>query len=198
MIGPCFGKGPVMTETPFENGDTPYGKLYEPKRTLVQFAVFCGAFFGGPFFAVLIGEFLGALSDTAQTALYIPFVAIFFLGYGLWVSRLNMLGFNLIGRGLLKALFSLLILRRKPTSLQDVMPSPEKFVEAAVKAQKAGWSFFLMSVPVACVAMVGAVIMDAQMGAAGRVAVVGSACLLWGYVLGWLARRAYLPFMDGE
>jgi MFS family permease len=187
-----------MTETPFENGDTPYGKLYEPKRTLVQFAVFCGAFFGGPLFAMLVGGFLGGLSETAQTALYVPFVAIFFLGYGLWVSRLNLLGFNLLGRGLLKTFFMLIVLRRKPTSLEDVMPSPEKFVEAAVKAQKAGWSFLLMAIPVACVAALAAMIADAETGAAGRAVIVGGACLIWGYALGWLARHGYLPFMEGE
>lgn len=198
MIGPGFGKGRIITETPFENGDTPYGKLYEPKRTLVQFAVFAGAFFGGPLFAMLVGGFLGGLSETAQTALYVPFVAIFFLGYGLWVSRLNLLGFNLLGRGLLKTFFMLIVLRRKPASLQDVLPSPEKFVEAAVKAQKAGWSFLLMAIPVACVAALTAMIVDAETGAAGRAVIVGGACLVWGYVLGWLARHGYLPFMDGE
>jgi hypothetical protein len=187
-----------MTETPFQNGETPYGKLYEPKRTAVQFAIFCLAFFGGPFVATLVGHFLGNLSDGAQVVLYLPFVAIFFLGYGLWVSRLNMLGFNLIGRGLLKAVFTILLLRRKPKSIDDILPSPEKIVEAAVKAQKAGWSFFAMSVPVACVAMVAGLIMDADMGAAERTFVIGGACLSWGYALGWLARHAYLPFMDGE
>jgi hypothetical protein len=187
-----------MAETPLEHRDTPYGKLYEPQRTLVQFTVFCGAFFGGPLLAMLVGGSLGGLSETAQTALYVPFVAIFFLGYGLWVSRLNLLGFSLLGRGLLKTLFMLIVLRRKPASLQDVMPSPEKFVAAAVKAQKAGWSFFQMAIPVAGVAALVAVVMDAGTGAAGRVTVVAGACLIWGYCLGWLARHGYLPFMEGE
>lgn len=187
-----------MTETPFANGETPFGKLYTPQRTLVQFAVFCAAFFGGPLLGMLVGQVLGGLSETAQTALYVPFVAIFFLGYGLWVSRLNMLGFNLLGRGLLKTFFMLIVLRRKPASIEDILPSPEKFVEAAVKAQKAGWSFFVMSIPVACVSALLAMIVDAETGAVGRAAVVGGACLFWGYCLGWLARHGYMPFMDGE
>jgi len=37
-----------MTESPFAIGETSYGKLYTPQRTLLQFAVFCAAFFGGP------------------------------------------------------------------------------------------------------------------------------------------------------
>lgn len=187
-----------MTEAPIENGDTPYGKLYAPKQWFVQFGMLALAFFGGPIFGIVVGRLLGGLSETAETALAIPFVAIFFLGYGLWVSRLNVLGFNLIGKGLLKAIFSLLILRRKPKSIDEILPSPEKFVEAAVKAQKAGWSFLLMSIPVACVSMVAALIVDAQTSAMGRAAIVGSACIGWGYVLGWLARHAWLPFMDGE
>jgi MFS family permease len=198
MIGPHKGKGSIMTEAPFENGVTPYGKLYAPKQGLVQFVTTFLAFVGGPLVGMLVGAFLGHVSEGAQIVLYLPFVAIFFLGYGLWVSRLNLLGFNLIGRGLLKAVFTLLVLRRKPKSIDEVLPSPEKFVEAAVKAQKAGWSFFVMSFPVACVAMVAGLIMDADMGGLERAAVIGVACLVWGYTLGWLARRAYLPFMDGE
>lgn len=187
-----------MVETEVQYGNTPYGKLYRPKGGLVQFGTFVVAFVGGPLLGTLTGTLLGGLSESAQTVLFIPFVAIFFLGYGLWVSRLNMLGFNLLGRGLLKTVFHLLVFRRAPDSLEEVMPNPEKLVQAAVKAQKAGWSFLLMAIPVALLAMVAAMIMDANTGLGGRVGLVGGGCLLWGYILGWLARRAYLPFMESE
>ena len=185
-----------MTQTPFQNGETPFGRLYEPQHGFVQFLTFCLAFFGGPGVGMVVGASLGGLSESAQIALYVPFVATFFLGYGLWISRLNMLAFNLIGRGLFKALFYLLILRRKPKNAEDILPSEAKLVEAAVKAQKAGWSFFMMSIPVAGFSMLGALLIDAQTSAVERAFIVGSACLLWGYALGWLGRHGYLPFME--
>lgn len=187
-----------MTQTPLENGETPFGRLYEPRGGIVQFLTFCMAFFGGPVFGMGVGSLLGNLSESAQIALYVPFVMTFFLGYTLWVSRLNMLAFNLIGRGLFKALFCLIVLRRKPRNVEDILPSRDKLLEAAVKAQQAGWSFFAASIPVAGLAMLGALIIDADTGPAGRLAVVGSACLLWGYALGWLGRHGYLPIMEGE
>lgn len=198
MIGLIAVEGPGMTETPFPNGETPFGRLYAPKRTFIQFATFAFAFFGGPLAGMMLGTLLGGLSEGAQIALYIPFFAVFFLGYGLWVSRLNMLGFNLIGRGLLKMVFMALIFRRMPKSIDEVLPSADKIVEAAVKAQKAGWSFLIMAFPVAGVAMFGGLIIDADMGAVERVGLIGVACLMWGYALGWLARHGFLPFAECE
>lgn len=187
-----------MTETPFENGHTPYGRLYEPQRGFVQFATLFFTFAGGPVMGIGVGKWLGNLSESAEVAICLPFAAVFFMGYALWAGRLHALAFDLIGRGILKALFCLFILRRKPTSLEDVLPSREKLVKAAVAAQRAGWSFLVASVPVAGVAALGALIMDADAGAMERVIVIGGACLLWGYVLGWLARHGYMPIMEGE
>jgi hypothetical protein len=185
-----------MTETPYENGHTPYGRLYEPKRGFIQIAMLFLTFAGGPLVGVGVGKLLGNLSEPAEIAVCLPFVAIFFMGYAMWVGRLNMLAFDLIGRGILKTFFTLLILRRKPSSIEDVLPSQEKIVKAAVSAQKAGWSFFAASVPVAAVAAFCALIIDADTGAMGRVILVGGASLLWGFSLGWLARHGYMPIME--
>jgi hypothetical protein len=187
-----------VTETPFENGHTPYGRLYEPQRGLVQFATLFFTFAGGPAVGIAAGAWLGNLSESAEVAICLPFVAIFFLGYALWAGRLHALAFDLVGRGILKALFCVFILRRKPAGMEDVLPSREKLVKAAVAAQRAGWSFLVAAVPVAGVAALGALIVDADAGAMERAAIVGGASLMWGYVLGWLARHGYMPIMESN
>jgi hypothetical protein len=187
-----------MSGTPFENGDTPFGRIYEPQRGIVQFATFCLAFVGGPAAGSILGSLLGVTSETGQVALCIPFVAIFFLGYALWIGRLNVLAFDLIGRGLFKALFCLIVLRRKPKDVSDIMPSRDKILETAVKAQKAGWSFFPASIPVAALSMLIAILVDADANAIERMVGVGGACASWGYALGWLGRHGYMPILEGE
>ena len=187
-----------MDETPLDEMETPYGKLHKPKHGVVQFAALLVAFFGGPFLGYAVGGALGGLSETAQIVLYLPFVAIFFLGYGLWVARLNAIAFEGIGKGVLKALFTLIVRRKKPQNIEDVLPSKEKLLKMAVQAQKAGWSFFTVSIPIALVAALLALLFDSPASGLTRLLAVGGACLLWGYVLGFFARRAYLPIMEGE
>jgi len=183
-------------ENPAETVDTPYGKVYRPRNGLIQFFILALTFFGGPAVGELVGRTLGSVSENAQIALYLPFVAIFFLGYGLWSARLKAIAFDGIGRGILKALFMLLIRRKKPESLEDLMPSKDKILKMAVQAQKAGWSFFLMSFPVALVSVLVALLFDTQSSALETAMLVGGACLVWGYVMGSLGRRGFLPIME--
>ncbi|MCG8544254.1 MAG: hypothetical protein MJE12_08615 [Alphaproteobacteria bacterium] len=190
-----------MAETPIaetypESRDTPHGKVYRPKSWLVQGLFLVLAFFGGPALGEVTGRMLGGVSENAQIFLYLPFVAIFFLGYGLWSARLHAIAFDGIGRGILKALFMLLIRRKKPEGLQDVMPSAEKLEKMAAQAQKAGWSFLVMAVPVALVAALVALFFETEASAFAAASMVGGTCLLWGWVMGLLARRGYLPIMQ--
>ena len=190
-----------MTETPIvetypETRDTPHGKVYRPKSWLVQGLFLMLAFFGGPALGELTGRSLGGVSENAQIFLYLPFVAIFFLGYGLWSARLHAIAFDGIGRGVLKALFMLLIRRKKPESLKDVMPSPETLEKMAVQAQKAGWSFLVMAVPVALVAGLVALFFETEASAFTAALLVAGGCIFWGWVMGLFARRGYLPIMQ--
>lgn len=187
-----------MTESAPETIETPHGRLYKPSGGLVQFVCFAAAFFGGPLLGVLIGMYMGDLSDTAQIALYLPFVAIFFLGYGLWTARLSALAFTGIGRGILKALFMLIVRRKKPDSVHDVLPSKEKLLEMAVKAQKSAWSFLLIAIPVALVSVFVALLFETSVSAWERVLLIGGGVLAWGWLLGTLGRRGLLPIMEGE
>ena len=110
----------------------------------------------------------------------------FFLGYGMWMARLQALAFDAVGRGLLKALFMLLIRRKKPESLEDVMPSKEKMLQMAVRAQKAAWGFLHASFPVAGLSVLIGLFVDATASAAAVSVAIGGGVVLWGACLGYL------------
>ena len=187
-----------MAETPSQDIDTPYGTLHAPKSVGVQFAVLATVFVGGLVIGNIVGRALGGVSDAAQVFLYLPFLAILFLGYALWVARLQAIAFDGMGRGILKALFSLFVKRQKPKGLQDVIPSEEKLREMAVRAQKAAWSFLTMSVPIGGGAVLIAAFFDAHASFALSIMLVGGTCIAWGYVLSLLGRSGYLPLPEGE
>jgi hypothetical protein len=182
-----LGKGQLQTEAGF---------LYRPPGWAVQIAVAAAAFFGGPALGWGIGGLMPGISDDARTFLCVPFVAVFFLGYALWLARLNALAFNFIGKGLLRALFMLLVRRRKPERLEDVLPSKEKILEMLVRGQRAASSFLAVSVPVAIVAGTVVMFYETPLSPAMRWALVGGGCVGWGWALSFLGRRGILPFPE--
>jgi hypothetical protein len=136
------------------------------------------------------------LSEGARTFLCVPFALIFFFGYGLWLARLNAIAFHGLGKGVLQALIMLLVLRRKPARLEDVLPSRENLAEMLVRGQRAAASFLTVSVPISILA--GVVVMFFETGASlalREILVVGGG-IGWGWLLSFLGRRGYLPFPE--
>jgi hypothetical protein len=172
--------------------ETRQGAIYEPKPFGMQIVFLIGAFFGGPAIGWISGLPLESLSSAGQTLLYIPPTLVFFLGYALWSARLAAIAFDMIGKSILRALFLWIFKRKKPERLEDILPDRDKLERMVVRAQKAGWSFFTVAVFVGTAA--GGVSLF-SLGVSGA-AVVLSSCLLWGYLLGMLARRGYLPFPE--
>jgi len=191
-------KPPVMEKLVDAELDTPHGRLYRPSGNLAQIACLIAVFFGGPLLGEGIGRYLGDLSEAAQIVLYLPFVAIFFLGYAFWMARLSAIAFDGIGRSVLKALFMLIVRRKKPENLQDLFPTREKLLEMAVRAQKAAWSFLLVGIPVSFLAALAALLFDTATPTAERVLLVGGASLFWGWLLATLGRRGILPIAEDE
>ncbi len=185
-------------QVPPDGLETPYGYLYRPLSEGKQLIVTIAAFVGGPAFGWVIGQVPGDLTETARNFLYVPMVVIFFMGYSLWIARLNVIAFQGIGWGLLKTLFALIVLRRKPKSIEDVMPSRDKLLEMMVRAQKAGASFAPVGWLVGIVSGLIAMLFDSAMGPARLFLLVGAGCVIWGYLLAWLGRRSWLPFMESE
>ena len=75
---------------------------------------------------------------------------------------------------------------------RSLLQDRDKLEQMAVRAQKAGWSFLTVAVFAGLVAGVVSVFVIGVSGAA----LVSSSCLFWGYLLGMLARRGYLPFPE--
>jgi hypothetical protein len=176
--------------------DTPHGRLHQPLPFGRQVLVLAAAFFGGPIVGWLVGEVPGDLSESARTMLYVPYVATFFLGYAVWVARLNAIAFDAIGRSLFLALFRMIVLRRRPGSAAEVLPSKEKLLEMAVRAQKAGASFVPVSLPIAGLAGLMVMLFDTDMSRVALLVATVTTCVGWGCVLGWLGRHGWLPFME--
>ncbi len=176
--------------------ETGAGWLYRPQPLGVQIPVLVAAFFGGPAIGWAVGATMAGLGEGARAFLCVPFVLVFFLGYGLWMARLQAIAFHRLGKGILKALFMLIVLRSKPARLEDVLPSREKLAEMAVKGQRAAASFLAVAVPVAIVAGVVVMFYETAMSVVAREALVVGGCVGWGWVLSFLGRRGYLPFPE--
>jgi hypothetical protein len=176
--------------------ETGAGVLYRPQGWTVQIPVAIGAFVGGPALGWLGGGLMPGLSEDARTALCVPFVAVFFCGYGLWLARLNAIAFHGLGKGLLRALFVLLVLRRKPERLEDVLPSREKLAEMMVRGQRAASSFLAVSVPISLLAGIIVLFFETEASVLTREIVVAGGGIGWGWLLSLLGRRGYLPFPE--
>lgn len=188
--------GERRIDIPDRGLDTPYGRLYRPLDQWQQILALLAAFFGGPGVGWITGSVIGDLSETASTLLYVPYVLVFFTGYALWVARLNAIAFEGIGRAVIRTLFNLIVFRRKPASVDEVLPTREKLLEMLVRAQKAGASFATVSWPIGLLAGFGAMLFDSAWSAGALFFVVGVTCVVWGYVLAYLGRRGWLPFME--
>jgi hypothetical protein len=176
--------------------ETGAGRLYRPRGWGVQIPVLIAAFFGGPALGWAIGALMPGLGEGARTFLCVPFVAVFFLGYGLWMARLNALAFQFVGKGILRALFMLIVLRRKPERLEDVLPSREKLAEMAVRGQRASSSFLAAAVPVGIVAGLVVMFYETALSLVAREALAVGGCVAWGWALAGLGRRGFLPFPE--
>ena len=172
--------------------ETPHGTLYQPKPYGLQILLLIVAFLGGPGIGWTVSQLFG-ISPHSAWLLYVPLTLVFFLGYALWAARLAAIAFDTIGRGLLWALFKLIVQRKKPEKLEDVLPSRDKLERMAVRAQRAGWSFFVVAIPLGMAGALLSVLIGAD-----SAALVPTVCFLWGYTLGFLARRGYLPLPESE
>lgn len=177
---------------------TPHGEIHSPPAFGVQIAVTFASFAA----SIGLGFFLVAAlrleSFGARVFAQAPFVLTFILGYALWTARVRALVFHTVGRGLLKALIIMLLKKRAPSRVEDVLPSREKLLEMLVRAQKAASSFALVAAPVGFLCALGVALFDGFPGAGGRATTVAVLCLLWGIVLSVLGRRGLLPIGEGE
>lgn len=193
-----------QTRTPSTSGatpdrrETPYGVLYRPRPWWIQAPLLLGAFAGSIGLGEAVGLTLGGLSENAQIFLYLPFVLVLVAGYSLWMARLQALAFDMLGRSLLKALFILIVRRRKPENMEELIPTVEKIEKMAVRAQQASSAFWIVAIPIGLFGGGAAMLIDAPAGILFRAFAVGAGCVVWGYILTFLARRGWLPILEED
>lgn len=175
---------------------TAHGVLYAPasqgRQLLNLFGVFCLSLLVGFVPRIAFGD----LSENARTFLHVPFVLVFGFGYAGWAARLQALGMELLGRSLFKALVQIILFRRKPKSLADVLPDRDKLTQLAVRGQKAASSFLIVSIPIALLSGLAAIFIKSELGWFLRFPVAVVPVVLWGWWLMRLGRRGHLPFPE--
>ena len=176
---------------------TAHGILYKPPNFALQVLFLIAAFAGGPAIGWIFAATLGGVSDVGQLFLYVPPILIFFLGYGLWASRLAAIAFDAIGKQILWVIFDVVFRRKKPPELKDVI-TIEKLEEMAVRAQKASSSFLIVTIPIAAASALLAALIESDSNLITRALVVAGGSSLWGYLLSALGRRGYLPLPEGD
>lgn len=185
-------------DIPDDGLETPHGRLYRPQKPeQTDFRADRGVCCQYESWR-LGGGNTGDLSTAAQVAFHIPYVLVFFLGYGLWVARINAIVFDTIGRSVLKALWLLIVHRKQPDARETILPSKEKLLEMLVKAQKGGASFRSISWGVAPLGVLVGLLCESAMPEMQLVILLVVTVLAWGYVLGFLGRRGWLPFPEGD
>ena len=185
-------------DIPDDGLETPHGRLYRPQSQSKQILVLIAAFVASMSLGGWVAAIPGDLSTAAQIAFHIPYVLVFFLGYGLWVARINAIVFDTIGRSVLKALWQLIVHRKQPDARETILPSKEKLLEMLVKAQKGGASFRSISWGVAPLGVLVGLLCESAMPEMQLVILLVVTVLVWGYLLGFLGRRGWLPFPEGD
>ena len=185
-------------DIPDDGLETPHGRLYRPQSQSKQILVLIAAFVASMSLGGWVAAIPRDLSTAAQVVFHTPYVLVFFLGYGLWVARINAIVFDTIGRSVLKALWQLIVHRKQPDARETILPSKEKLLEMLVKAQKGGASFRSISWGVAPLGVLVGLLCESAMPEMQLVILLVVTVLVWGYLLGFLGRRGWLPFPEGD
>lgn len=188
----------VYSDIPTGGLDTSFGRLYRPQSQGRQILVLIAAFITTMSLGGWIAALPGDLSTAARVAFHIPYILVFFFGYSLWVARINAIVFDVIGRSILKAFWQLIVHRRQPDAKTAVLPSRERVIEMLVRCQKSGASFRSIGWIVAPLSLPLGLLAESSMRGMPLVALLSITVLAWGWLLGFLGRRGWLPFPESE
>lgn len=183
-------------EIPEEGMDTPGGYLYYPPKQSKQILFLVASFFTAILLGWIISSIPGDLSDMASGVIYFVYLMVFILGYSVWVSWISALLFNTIKLPLIKIIFGFIFRRKKPDSIEALLPTREKAVELMVRAQKAAKIYFILSWPIGILGGFFTMFMDTSTSASFLFVMVLSSAVLFGYVLFYFGRRGYFPFPE--
>ena len=188
----------VYNDIPDAGLETAYGRLYRPQSQGTQIIALIVAFVASMSLGSWVATIAGDLSTAAHVVFHIPYALVFFFGYGLWVTRVNAIVFDTIGRSVLKALWQMIVQRKQPDARETILPSREKIIELLVRVQKGGASFRGVSWPIAALALPVGLLSESSMRGMQLVALLAATILAWGFFLGFPGRRGWLPFPEGD
>ncbi len=188
----------ICSDIPADGLETPHGRLYRPQSQARQILILIAAFFASMSLGGLIAAVPGDLSSGARVVFHIPYVLVFFFGYGLWMARINAIVFDTIGRSILRVLWQIIAHRKRPDDAAAVLPSREKVVEILVRCQKSGASFRAIGWLVALLSLPLGFFPESSMRGMPLIALLAVTTIAWGALLGVLGRRGWLPFPETE
>jgi hypothetical protein len=183
-------------EIPPEGIDTPNGYLYYPPKQGTQILFLIASFFTAILLGLIISSIPGDLSELASGAVYFVYILVFISGYAAWVSWMSALMFDYIKLPLLKIVFGFIFRKKKPGSIEEMLPSREKVFELMVRAQKAAKTFFILSWPIGIAGGFLTMFISTSMDSTLLFALILVSAVAFGYVLSYFGRRGYLPFPE--
>ena len=183
-------------EIPPEGIDTPNGYLYYPPKQGNQILFLIASFFTAILLGLIISSIPGDLSELASGAVYFVYILVFISGYAAWVSWMSALMFDYIKLPLLKIVFSFIFRKKKPGSIEEMLPSREKVIELMVRSQKAAKTFSILSWPIGIAGGFLTMFISTSMDSTLLFALILVSAVTFGYVLSYFGRRGYLPFPE--
>lgn len=183
-------------DIPPQGIETPKGYLYNPPELGKQIISLIAFLFIAVFLGWVLSGIPGDLSDFARTVFYIPFILVFFFGYSAWIGWLNVIIFDTIKWSLIKTLFVFFVNKKKPESVQELLPSNEKIIELMVRAQKATKTFFILSWPIGIVGGITVTFLKTSANMLLLSLAVTVSTIFYGYIISYFGRRGYLPFPE--
>ena len=177
---------------------TPHGLIFPPRSAARTLAAFFASGIGGVLLGYLLSELIGATTNAGRIVCLAPFPLVFGFGYALWTARLQALFMEGLGRSLVRATWRLVLSRKLPEHMSEVLPNEEQLTRLAVRAQKAASSFLVVAVPIGALFGVLVSLVTAGLARLGSPPLLAGACLAYGALLCRLGRRGYLPMGESE
>lgn len=160
----------------------------------VQAAAIIAAVLVGPVAGWAIAKWVAPGSGFASFIGFMALPLVLGAGYAVWRAAVASILIRTVSRGLLRALYSLLVKRTRPKS-EDVLPDAERISAFLHESIRAAGSFARVGLAIGIVAGILMAIAAPAARVAGFV-LVFAACALYGRGLTHLAREGYLPMPD--
>lgn len=173
---------------------TPLPAGFEMRPARVQIGTVVGALIVGPVAGLAIARWVAPGSEFASFIGFIALPMVLGAGFAIWRAVVASILFRGVYRGLLRALYMLIVRREKPKA-EEVLPDAERFAGLFHEVVRAAGAFSRVGITIGILA--GILLAIAAPGSRFPAFVLMfGACALYGRGLTHLARDGYLPMPD--